>query len=113
MGRGQGKRGREAGERIRDRGEEKRDNVKVKLLNYLITIITEILFFLFTFVYCEIGSDVCRIPFRCLFPLFRRYFSLSVSPSLCLPLCLSLCLSLLVCQHDVLFFIYLNVCHEG
>ena len=45
MGRGQGKRGWEAGERIENRGKKKRDNVKVKLLNYFIIIITEILLF--------------------------------------------------------------------
>ena len=52
--------GWETGERIGDRGKEKRDNVKVKLLNYLIIIVTEIPLILF---YCEIGTDVCQIPF--------------------------------------------------
>ena len=37
------------------------------------------------------------------------FHSLRLSESLSL----SLCLSLLVCQHDVTFIIYLNVCYEG
>ena len=60
MGRGQGKRGWEAGERIEDQGKKKRDNEKVKLFNYLIIIVTEILHLFF---YCAIGSNVCQIPF--------------------------------------------------
>ena len=93
MGRGQGKRGWEAGERIEDCGKNKLDNVKVKLLNHLI--ITEICLLLFF--YCEIGSDtIFDVHFHCLaiFLSLRVFVSLSVS------------------QYDVLFFIYLNVCHK-
>ena len=50
-----------------DRGGKKRDNVKVKLLNYLIIIITEIILFFFSFFFVKLDPMYVRYHFEVYF----------------------------------------------